>query len=311
MNQVLLIIALLSAALLALHLFAPVRVAQTYLAAARMHAGMSTGVVEVSGQQFSYLEGGSGPVVVLVHGFGGDSDNWLLLAKSLTRQYRVIAPDLPGFGASPAPVDKDFSVNLQAERLAAFVAAVAPVPAHFAGNSMGGQIVTVLAARHPELVKTIALLNPLGVESEPGVRASPTMLALAQGSNLMLPQDDEAFAKMMGVMFYRQPWVPAVVRNYYRQRWLENGLLLAEVFADISAQYVPLRPLLPAIKAPALIIWGAEDKVLPADGAAKLAEGLPDSEVVIIPDCGHLPMIEKPGVTAARYRAFLNRYDAR
>lgn len=307
MNQIWLTIALLAVLLTVLHLLAPSAIARAYLGVARLGAGMASKEVEVDNQVFHYLEGGSGPTIVLVHGFGADADNWLLMARSLRPRFRLIAPDLPGFGDSPAPADDDYSVTSQAGRLADLIAALTTDKVHLVGNSMGGQIVALLAARRPDLVHSIALLDPLGVESEEGVQGSLTMLRLAEGRNMLLPGDEVAFAEMMKLMFYSEPWMPGVLKRYYRQRWLQARGRLTKVFADITTRYVPLRPLLQDIGAPALILWGADDNILPASGAAILEAGLRQSEIVIIPQCGHLPMLEKPRVTAAHYLRFLDK----
>ena len=310
MKKLAVALALLLLLLAALHLLAPAFTARAYIGAGRLIAGMESKHLEVGNQSFHYLEGGSGPPIVLVHGFGGDADNWLLVSRALSDRFRVIAVDLPGFGSSPAPADGKFVVTNQADRLADFIRALGTDRVHLAGNSMGGQIVAVLAASRPELVQSVALLDPLGVETDTGVAASITMQRLATGQNMLLPTDDESFAEMMRLMFFREPWMPGVLKHYYRQRWLQSQARLAKVFSDITEEYVPLTPLLADIEAPVLVIWGANDNILPAGGATVLEAGLRRSEVAIIPECGHLPMIEKPRVTAAHYLAFLDRHLA-
>ncbi|NNF52217.1 MAG: alpha/beta fold hydrolase [Gammaproteobacteria bacterium] len=299
-------LALLLTLLAVLHWLVPNVVARAYLGAARLFAGVESRHLEVNQQVFHYLDGGTGPTVVLVHGFGGDSDNWLLIARALGKSFRVIAVDLPGFGRSPAPVDGNFNVRRQAHRLGDFIQALTPETVHLAGSSMGGQIVAVLAAERPELARSVALLDPLGIEGEAGVTPSITMQRLTAGQNMLLPADNAAFAEMIKLMFYREPWMPGVMMRYYRQGWLESLPQLTKVFADITDEYVPLAPLLPAIDAPVLVIWGADDNILPASGAEVLGAGLRRNEIVIIPQCGHLPMIEKPRTTAEHYLHFLD-----
>lgn len=310
MNQIWLALALLVVLLTTLHFAAPSVVARAYLGAARFGAGMASREIEINDQAYHYLDGGSGPVVVLVHGFGADADNWLLLSRALHHSYRTVALDLPGFGDSPAPADGNYDVTSQAGRLADFIGTLTSEKVHLVGNSMGGQIVALLAARRPDLVLSVALLDPLGIEGEAGVVKSPTMLRLAEGENILLPKDAQAFDEMMTLMFHSEPWMPGVLRRYYRERWLRALDRLTEVFTDISTRYVPLRPLLPEITAPTFVLWGAEDQILPASGAAVFEAGLRQSEIVVIPECGHLPMLEKPRVTAAHYLRFLNKLPA-
>lgn len=311
MKKVLLFLGLLLVILTALRWLAPHWLVQGGLAGGRLFAGLTPQMADVDGLQMRYLEGGDGPTVVLVHGFGGDAENWLLLARHLTADYRVLAPDLPGFGASAAPADGHYDVIRQADRLAAFVALLAPgEQVHLVGNSMGGQIVTVMSARHPRQVASLALLDPLGVESEPGIEPSAVMRALNGGRNLLLPEDRADFDEFADLLFFRRPPTPGFLIDHYAEQWLVRRDRLAAVFDDISTDYVPLVPLLAQIDVPALVVWGADDQLLPAAGANLLVAGLARGEKVIIAECGHLPMVEKPRETAQAYRAFLARAAA-
>lgn len=309
MKQAILVLILLAAALFAAVWLAPGSVVRATLGGARLVAGLESHQVQVDGMPLHFFQGGRGPVVVLVHGFGGDADNWLRFAPYLTRDYRVLIPDLPGFGESPAPPDGTYDVSSQARRLAAFIRTQTSDTVHLAGNSMGGQIVAVLAAQHPEMVTSLALLNPAGVEGEPGTSESIAMQRLAEGRNILLPRDRDDFQEMLELMFHRRPAVPGFFVNYYADRWSANRERLATVFAQITEGYVPLLPLLGKISTPVLVIWGAQDQVLPASGANILAGVGNGIQVAIIPECGHLPMIEKPAATAAIYRPFLGRSD--
>ncbi len=311
MTRAIVILVLLVVALVATVWLAPEAVVRAALGGARLAAGLESRQAQVDGLPLHYLAAGKGPVVILVHGFGGDADNWLRLAPHLSKRYRVLLPDLPGFGRSPAPPAGGFDVTSQARRLAAFIRTQTDEPVHLAGNSMGGQIVAVLAAQNPGLVASVALLNPLGAEGEQGAGTSPTMQRLSQGRNLLLPRDRGEFREMLDVMFHERPPLPGFFSNYYADRWIAGRPRLATVFADITAGYVPLVPLLSQIQAPVLILWGEQDQVLPAGGAQVLARASSHSEVALIPNCGHLPMIEKPAATAAIYLPFLDGSDSR
>lgn len=308
MKKILILLALIAVVLGAIRWLAPNWLAEKTLGAGRLAAGLAVDYIEVDGLRLRYLEGGDGPTVVLVHGFGGDAENWLLLAPRLTGDYRVVAPDLPGFGASDPPADSSFEADRQADRLAALLTRLAPGErVHLVGNSMGGQIVAIVAARYPEKVASLALFNPLGIENEPGIGPSRAMQAYSEGRNLLLPADREGFEAFVDLLFYRRPPTPGFINDYYAGRWLAQRPRLVSVFEDISERYVPLKPLLGDIRAPVLVLWGEDDQVLPAAGAEHLAAGLERSDTIIFPACGHLPMVEKPGETAAAYRAFLAR----
>ncbi len=297
---------LLLAVLAGIYLLAPGLTARGLISLERMAAGLEARSLTVDSLEIHYLEGGAGPTLLMIHGFGADKDNWSRIARAFTDRHHVVAPDLPGFGDSSVPGDMRFDVETQATRLIAFAEKLGLAQIHLLGSSMGGQIATVIAARRPELVASLALFDPLGVEQEPGVRPSTMMRRMADGRNPMLPRDQQSFDEMFELMFFDPPWVPGVITRYYAQVWLSRADLHARVFSDITVNYVALVPLLPAIQAPTLVLWGAEDAILPADGAGILATGIARSTLVVIPECGHLPMLEKPAVTAAHYRAFLD-----
>jgi len=292
------------------YVLAPGPSAQALIRAGRLVAGLQTHTVRVQGLEISYLQGGSGRVLLMIHGFGADKDNWQRFAGFFTKHYLVIAPDLPGFGDSSNPADMRFDVESQAARLAAFADALGLAQMHVVGNSMGGQIAAVLAVRRPDLVASLALFDPLGVEQEPGVQPSTTMRRLAAGENMLLPRDRPAFDSMIGLMFYKVPWVPGALASHYATHWIRRMELHTRVFSDITGRYVPLMPLLPQLHVPTLVLWGADDEILPAGGARVLAQGLANGTQVVIPECGHLPMLEKPRETAAHYRAFLDALTA-
>jgi abhydrolase domain-containing protein 6 len=133
--------------------------------AERSAGGLEQRGIDVNGLHIEYLEGGKGDPLVLLHGFGANKDNWTRIGKHLTPYFRVIAPDLPGFGQSSADPDGDYTIGIQAERVKAFVRTLGIKSFHLGGNSMGGNIAGVYAARYPEDLKSLLLVSPAGVAS--------------------------------------------------------------------------------------------------------------------------------------------------
>ena len=123
------------------------------IAVERNIAGLEKNSVEVDGLHFEYLEGGTGEALVLLHGFGADKDNWTRIGRYLTPYFRVIAPDLPGFGDSTADLEADYTVSPQVERIRAFVRVLNLKAFHLGGSSMGGNIAGAYAAKYPGEVK--------------------------------------------------------------------------------------------------------------------------------------------------------------
>lgn len=117
---------------------APGLVYRASISAERCRSGLSAKTVMVGDHRIAYLEGGEGPVVLLVHGFSGEKDHWTRFAKWLTPSYHVVIVDLPGFGESTKSWTAKYGILEQVGRLAGFIDALELGPVHLAGNSMGG-----------------------------------------------------------------------------------------------------------------------------------------------------------------------------
>lgn len=165
MKRFLLGLALLLAVAAGVLYFVPATLLASVRTVERGLAGLSEHSVQVDNLEIAYLEGGSekNPTLLLIHGFGADKDNWLRFARPLTERYHVVALDLPGFGDSSKPQQASYDVGTQAERVANFAAAIGVRRLHLAGNSMGGHIAALYAARHPEQVLSLALIDNAGV----------------------------------------------------------------------------------------------------------------------------------------------------
>ena len=273
--------------------------------AERASAGLEQRSIRVGALQFDYLEGGRGEPLVLLHGFGANKDHWTRLGKYLTPHFRVIAPDLTGFGeSSPAP-DGDYGIRAQVRRVNAFVHAMGIPFFHLGGSSMGGNIAGVYAATYPEQVKTLLLLAPGGV-----VSAQPSDMARRMtegGSNPLIVENFTDFRRTLDFVFYREPFLPRPIKKVLLRRAAARQALYAEIFEQIRDSWhrEPLEEMLRGRGVPTLIVWGARDRILHVSGAAVLAAVMPYAELVVIKSAGHLPMIEKPRETAEAYRNWL------
>jgi len=158
----------------------PPWMAKAGLAIERARADLEVKSVTVGNDQIFYLEGGTGPDMVLVHGFGGDKDNYIRLARYLTKSYHVIIPDLTGFGESTKDMKVSYDIFSQATRLHEFIQMLKLTSFHLAGHSMGGAIVGAYGAKYPEMVKSLLLLAPAGVSTAP---ESEIMRRLKKGDN--------------------------------------------------------------------------------------------------------------------------------
>jgi pimeloyl-ACP methyl ester carboxylesterase len=250
-----------------------------------------------------YAEGGTGDTIIMLHGFGGNKDNWLYLAKYFTPNYRVIIPDLPGFGDSSKPQNAKYNIMSQVERLNLFAKELKLTKFHIVGNSMGGGIAGNYAADYPEMVKTLTLFDASGVNAP---TKSEYFLLLEKGINPLIIEDVNDYDKLLKFCFVKPPELPSFIKKYLAKQAVEAGPLNKNIFNDIMTDKFILESKLNKITAPTLIVWGDSDRVLPISSVPIFEKNIKNSKSVIIKECGHLPMMEKPRETAAAYYDFLN-----
>ena len=270
----------------------------------RQLAGLTPRTVNVDGLTLHYYEGGpaDAPTLLMIHGFGANRDNWLRFARHF-KDYRVIALDLPGFGESSKP-DIDYDVASQTERVHAFAKTLGLTRLHLIGNSMGGHIAALYAARHPEQVLSVALLDNAGVTSP---RKSEMFAMIERGEpNPLVVRRAEDFDALMRFVFVNPPPLPESLKRHFAEQSMANQTIYDKIFRQLRERYVPLEPELPKIQVPTLLLWGEQDRVLDVSSIEVMKPLLKQPSVVIMPDCGHAPMIERPEETARHYQAFLD-----
>ena len=264
-------------------------------------AGLREKSVQAGDHRIAYLEGGAGPVVVLVHGFGADKDNWDRFAKRLTKHYRVIAPDVPGFGDSSKIKTARYDMPAQLERMHGFFRALGLKQFHIAGNSMGGLIAGLYAAAYPGEVLSLGLFDPGGVTDR---EESKLTREFAADRNPLVAGSREDYDRLIAFMFVDPPLIPFWVKS-----WLADQAIQSREFnLYILPQVRPgnkLEQVMGKISAKTLVLWGDTDNIFPPSSAAVLGAGIKNSTVVIMKDCGHLPMLERPGEAAEHYIDFL------
>lgn len=269
----------------------------------RKSSGLSKGSVEIGDHTVHYLEGGKGETILFVHGFGANKDNWNRLAKYLTPSYHVVAVDLPGFGESTKRQDASYTIVAQVERLDKIAEALSLNSFHVAGNSMGGNISGKYAARFPEKVLSLGLFNSGGVPACP--RKSELSKLLEEGENPLLVETPEDFDKMIRFAFVKPPWFPGIVKKALAKEWMKSKSFNEKVFREIFREGSALVPDLPKIQTRTLILWGDTDRLIDVSCTEVLEKGLQNSTTVIMKDCGHVPMMERPEETSRHYMKFL------
>ena len=304
-----LLVGALIVALVFLSVVSPQTAYRLALTLERSNAGLEVGEVSLGDLTLPVLQGGDGPPLLLIHGFGGDKDNWTRLAGELTDSYRVIAPDLPPFGEAPVDPDRGYTYAAQVDRIHQLVQVMELSLVHIGGNSMGGAIAGAYAAAHPETVRSLWLLAPAAVADAP-----PSELAAhveAGGSNPLMPATRADYFDLMDWVFHDPPYVPAPIQWVLAQRAVEHRDRRLTVLEQIRADPLDLAAALDGVGVPTLITWGEKDRLLAVDGARILDQALPDSQLHLMPATGHVPMIERPAATAAAFREFAAGLETR
>jgi pimeloyl-ACP methyl ester carboxylesterase len=293
--------------LLASYYVFPLPWAKLLLSAERRRAGLKSKRASVDGRSFHYLEGGrsvDGVAVVMLHGFGADSDHWVPLARSLVQRFHVLAPDLPGFGQTSASITDGFELPVQAERVHAFLRAKGISRYHLLGNSMGGNICGLLAHDFPDEVASLTLLEPQGIES----RISTALdLQIQRGLAPLVPATPEDFDRLVALAFVKRPFIPRAVYLHMREEALASEALHRVVWKDLWSPEHPylLEKHLPGIHAPTLVVWGDSDRFLHHTAIEKLERNLMDVRIVRMKACGHTPMLERPAEVANHFESFV------
>jgi triacylglycerol lipase len=250
-----------------------------------------------------YLEGGSGSeTIVLLHGFGADKDNFTRVAAWLTPHFRVIIPDLPGFGEARRDAGEPHDMVQQMENVRTLLAELGIGRVHLGGSSMGGFIISEFAARYPQQVSSLWLLDPAGTE----VAFDVAIVAQYRrnGEMPLLVRAPSDYQALLDVCMERIPYFPYCVKHQLAQRAAADFTLHTQIMRDLQ-QAPKLEAQYRRIETPALIVWGKQDRVLNPRGATAMQALLPDSQVVLMEGIGHLPMVEAPRQAASDYLAFL------
>jgi pimeloyl-ACP methyl ester carboxylesterase len=275
--------------------------------------------IDVDGLSIRYLTAGEGSPLVLLHALGEDALDWRWVIPALARAHRVCAPDLPGFGDSAKPA-VDYSPAFFERFLAAFLDALGIERAAVVGNSLGGLAALRLALSDPPRVTALGLVDSAGLGRE--ISLALRQLTFPGYGELAIAWSKTppgAAARAWGrvpLLFARRTRVPPEwLEEQYRLArlpgFLEAALIAVRAHIDLGGQREVLLDRLPRLKMPTLILWGARDRVVPPNQARDAATRLRRGSLELVPDCGHLPHVERPDRFAAVLDRFLGEHASR
>jgi pimeloyl-ACP methyl ester carboxylesterase len=259
--------------------------------------------MDVDGTTLNYVDVGSGDEepVVLVHGLGGQWQNWLENIPRLALDRRVVALDLPGFGLSPEPPDDEISIPGYGRCVNALCDKLGFGRVNLVGNSMGGYVAAEVAIQFPERVGRLVLVSAAGISSAETLQAP--ILTFGRVATALATNTMPGHRKLASRPVTRHLALALVARH---PRLLKPDLAYEGFYKGAgkpgfdnalraSLDY-DFRDRLPEVKVPTLIVWGEKDSIIPVRDADEFERLIQDSRKIVMRDTGHIPMAERPNV---------------
>ena len=242
--------------------------------------------IAIFGQKIHYLEVGSGPTVILLHGLGGNGQNWTPNLPVLSAKFHVLALDQVGFGKSDKPLI-NYRVATYVAFLAQFCRQLKIERTSLVGESLGGWIAAAFTIAHPEKVDHLVLSDAAGY-APPANFDHRTLY-------LLNPSTRENMKLLVGKVFYNKAFITDAVIDHvlaerigagdgYTINSIIQSVMRGEDFLDNRAQ---------TIKQPTLIVWGREDGLVALSDGQRFKKEIPNSTLVVFEQCGHVPNVEK------------------
>jgi pimeloyl-ACP methyl ester carboxylesterase len=254
------------------------------------------------------------PPLVLIHGYAASADQWRRLLPTLAGDYRLLMPDLLGFAHAPTP-PPPYTAARWAEQIGALLDATATRRAVVVGHSLGGLVALTTARRFPERCAGLVLLNSIGLalpDAERALRGAPgNLLRLLRAPGVgeaifWAVRGNRRLARGLALGAYhradRAPedavevWLDLIHRPAAHRAYLSVARQLERLVVQAAPGEIDL---------PTLIIWGAEDRGMPATLAEGFRALIPRARLALIADCGHVPQCEDPVAVAGHLRPFL------
>lgn len=295
-------VSVLAAAVAVLNWVFPLAGARLLRGMLRNKAGLIQKELTVNGRRMPYLVGGGGEALVLVHGFTSNKDNFDAVARYLTPHYTVYALDLPGHGDADRDLNADFSMEAFVDHVRQFVHALGLKRVHLCGSSLGGAVVGFYAARFPEEVASLWLID--AATTSEFVTDSEMMKHYdATGKFPYLVQTHEEHARKMDMVFGKPAPMPHCVMFAFGEAAIRDFAIQCAMLKQVR-KTAPIDTVYSNLNTPALIVTGDNDLIVPPISVRTLAKVFPHSTIQVVEGAGHIPMVDRPNRTARDYLAF-------
>lgn len=277
----------------------------------RFRSGLDAKSVQLDDHTVAYTERDGEPggeTIILLHGFSANKSHWVRFVRYLPDEYRVLAMDMPGHGDSTQDMNTPYTVTDIVDRLSEAIDRIGVERFHMAGNSLGGLVSTRYALRNPDRVLTLGLFNAAGVTAP-----TPSELEkhMEKGDNFLLPKTREAFDRLMDFTFCDPPFIPWPGHAVLARTYIDNYPFNRKMWGDIhepDGELPDVSDRLGEITLPVFILWGDTDNFLHVSCVDVFEQHISDSTSVIMDNCGHVPMMERPKETAGHYMRFLRQH---
>jgi pimeloyl-ACP methyl ester carboxylesterase len=251
----------------------------------------STSVIAVRGCSIRMMRGGRGSPLVVLHGASGA--NWSPFMQKLARHFDVIAPEHPGFGESETPDWLD-NVHDLAYFYLDMLAELELTGVHLVGLSLGGWIAAELAVRSTQRLASLALAGAAGL-----------YVAGVEQIDPFLRTDEQRLRDFFHDQTKADAIVARALRPEYQDIALKNRTTVAKLTWQPRSHDPHLAKWLHRIDVPTLLLWGDHDRMFPEEHALAYQQTIRGAKLVIVPECGHVPQIEKPDIFVAELEAFI------
>ncbi len=278
----------------------------------RRRAGLRLESATIADGNIAYLDNGeragvNAQTLVMIHGLGADKDTWLPVSRYLAPHFRLLIPDLAGHGGSVQNASLNFGFDAQTSRILEFLESLEVERAHVIGSSMGGAVAAHLARKRPETVMSLGLISSYGLRVRPSYVDE---LAEREGFNPMLEIFDRSdYKRMTSLAMFDPPFIPGFMLDVLVDDMMARRDINRKIHDHVAVDH-DLASVLNEVRLPSLLIWGADDKVLHVENAAVFRAALQNCTSVILDETGHVPMVERPEITAQHIRSFVMHRDA-